>query len=1060
MTKKIFLSLMAVLGLLLSAHAQEREITGSVKDHAGAGIVGATILVEGTTKGTTSGADGSFSIKAAPDNVLVVSFMGYQSHTIKVGTQTRIDVVLKENTQAIDDVIVVAFGTAKKEAFTGSATVIKSDDIAKSQQSNVAQALAGKVAGVQLTNTSGQPGESPKIRIRGFSSLNAGNDPLWIVDGMPYSGDLNNLNPSDIESMTVLKDAASNSLYGARGANGVVMITTKKAKSQEAHVTIDAKWGVNSRAVQDYAYITNPAQFYELHYSALKNYYVNSGMSVGEAHLRANTNLTANANDGGLGYMVYTVPSGQEFIGINGKVNPAATLGRRLVYEGKEYYVRPDDWTDAAFRSSLRQEYNASISGQTGNASIYGSFGYLNNEGIAYNSDMDRYTARLRVDYQAKKWLKFGANANYTHFRYNQIDDSGAGNSSGNVFAYTTAVGPIYPLYIRDGEGNVMYNEDGIKLYDYGNGDNAGMERSLFPNSNALSDSRLNKQEAEGNAFNGTGYIDVTFLKDFKFTFNAGVSLDETRSTSVTNPWFGQFASEKGMVSKGHQRNFDLNLQQILNYTKQIGHHNLNVMLGHESYQNRIYLLSASKSNMLTQDNDELAGAIIDKQGAGSYRREYNNEGYFARVMYDYAGKYFASASYRRDASSRFHPDHRWGNFWSLGTSWRIDRESFMASTANWLSALTLKMSYGAQGNDNLGTYYASKGLYTIVSNLGENALVSDRMATPNLKWETNLNFNVGVDFSLFNNRFSGSFDFFTRRSKDLLYSRPIAPSLGYGSIDENVGALKNTGIEMVLNGTIINQNGWVWKLGMNLTHYKNKVTELPLKDMPQSGVNKLQVGRSVYDFYMKEWAGVDPDNGNPLWYMDEKDANDNLTGKRVTTSDYASANYYYVNKSSLPKVYGGFNTSLSWKGFDLSAIFAYSIGGYIYNRDITMILHNGSLEGRDWSTEILKRWTPENRYTDVPALSTTSNNWNSASTRFLQNNSYMRLKNLTLSYDLPKQWISKLALSSVQVFVQGDNLFTIHRNQGLDPEQGITGITYYRYPAMRTISGGINLSF
>lgn len=673
MTKKIFLSLMAVLGLLLSAHAQEREITGSVKDHAGAGIVGATILVEGTTKGTTSGADGSFSIKAAPDNVLVVSFMGYQSHTIKVGTQTRIDVVLKENTQAIDDVIVVAFGTAKKEAFTGSATVIKSDDIVKSQQSNVAQALAGKVAGVQLTNTSGQPGESPKIRIRGFSSLNAGNDPLWIVDGMPYSGDLNNLNPSDIESMTVLKDAASNSLYGARGANGVVMITTKKAKSQEAHVTIDAKWGVNSRAVQDYAYITNPAQFYELHYSALKNYYVNSGMSVGEAHLRANTNLTANANDGGLGYMVYTVPSGQEFIGINGKVNPAATLGRRLVYEGKEYYIRPDDWTDAAFRSSLRQEYNASISGQTGNASIYGSFGYLNNEGIAYNSDMDRYTARLRVDYQAKKWLKFGANANYTHFRYNQIDDSGAGNSSGNVFAYTTAVGPIYPLYIRDGEGNVMYNEDGIKLYDYGNGDNAGMERSLFPNSNALSDSRLNKQEAEGNAFNGTGYIDVTFLKDFKFTFNAGVSLDETRSTSVTNPWFGQFASEKGMVSKGHQRNFDLNLQQILNYTKQIGSHNINVMLGHESYQNRIYTLSATKSNMLTQENDELAGAIIDKQGAGSYRVEYNNEGYFARVMYDYAGKYFASASYRRDASSRFHPDHRWGTSgrWAAHGSFR-----------------------------------------------------------------------------------------------------------------------------------------------------------------------------------------------------------------------------------------------------------------------------------------------------------------------------------------------------------------------------------------------------
>ncbi len=292
MTKKIFLSWMAVLGLLLSAHAQEREITGSVKDHAGAGIVGATIVVEGTTRGTTSGADGVFSIEGRTGQCAGrVVFMGYQSHTIRVGSQTRIDVVLKEDTQAIDDVIVVAFGTAKKEAFTGSAAVIKSDDITKSQQSNVAQTLAGKVAGVQIANTSGQPGESPKIRIRGFSSLNAGNDPLWIVDGMPYSGDLNNLNPSDIESMTVLKDAASNALYGARGANGVVMITTKKAKSQEAHVTIDAKWGVNSRAVQDYAYITNPAQFYELHYSALKNYYMDSDMGAGEAHLRANETL-------------------------------------------------------------------------------------------------------------------------------------------------------------------------------------------------------------------------------------------------------------------------------------------------------------------------------------------------------------------------------------------------------------------------------------------------------------------------------------------------------------------------------------------------------------------------------------------------------------------------------------------------------------------------------------------------------------------------------------------------------------------------------------------------
>ena len=1076
MTKKIFLSLMAVLGLFLSAHAQEREITGSVKDHAGAGIVGATILVEGTTKGTTSGADGSFSIKAAPDNVLVVSFMGYQSHTIKVGTQTRIDVVLKENTQAIDDVIVVAFGTAKKEAFTGSATVIKSDDIAKSQQSNVAQALAGKVAGVQLTNTSGQPGESPTIRIRGFSSLNAGNDPLWIVDGMPYSGDLNNLNPSDIESMTVLKDAASNSLYGARGANGVVMITTKKAKSQEAHVTIDAKWGVNSRAVQDYAYITNPAQFYELHYSALKNYYVNSGMSVGEAHLRANTNLTANANDGGLGYMVYTVPSGQEFIGINGKVNPAATLGRRLVYEGKEYYVRPDDWTDAAFRSSLRQEYNASISGQTGNASIYGSFGYLNNEGIAYNSDMDRYTARLRVDYQAKKWLKFGANANYTHFRYNQIDDDGASNSSGNVFAYTTAVGPIYPLYIRDGEGNVMYIEDGIKLYDYGNGDNAGMERSLFPNSNALSDSRLNKQEAEGNAFNGTGYIDVTFLKDFKFTFNAGVSLDETRTTEVLNPWFGQFASEKGMVSKGHQRNFDLNLQQILNYTKQIGHHNLNVMLGHESYQNRIYLLSASKSNMLTQDNDELAGAIIDKQGAGSYRREYNNEGYFFRGQYDYDNRIYFSGSYRRDASSRFHPDHRWGNFWSLGAAWIINRESWF--NASWVNMLKVKASYGSQGNDNLGSkaesYYRYTDYREILSSGDGVTSVLYQKGNPDITWETNANLNVGVEFGLWDNRLSGSIDVFNRKTTDMLFE--LAPPIesGYTTIFTNIGDMVNRGLEIELNADLIRTKNLVWDFSLNMTHYKNKVTHLPEQFKNNTTADGKHVGRwqdtkfltegeSVFSFYVPTYAGVDPETGKSLWYTYKTDDAGNK--ERIKTSDYsvASQEGREMHGDALPDVYGGFGTSLRFYGVDFSIGFTYQLGGQVLDQGYRFYMNSpaGTSTGNNYHHDLLNSWTPENSGSNIPRFAYNDSNQAAVSDRFLTSASYLNIQNITLGYTLPKRITRKFLVENLRIYLACDNVWYWSKRQGLDPRQSINGITNpYYYAPIRTFSGGVTVTF
>ena len=1069
MTKKIFLSWMAVLGLFLSAHAQEREITGSVKDHAGAGIVGATIVVEGTTRGTTSGADGVFSIEAAPDNVLVVSFMGYQSHTIRVGSQTRIDVVLKEDTQAIDDVIVMAFGTAKKEAFTGSAAVIKSDDIAKSQQSNVAQALAGKVAGVQIANTSGQPGSSPSIRIRGFSSLNAGNDPLWIVDGMPYSGDLNNLNPNDIESMTVLKDAASNALYGARGANGVVMVTTKKARSREAVVTVDAKWGVNSRAVKDYEYITNPAQFYELHYSALKNYYMDSDMGAGEAHLRANETLTSSASGGGLGYMVYTVPSGQEFIGINGKVNPLATLGRRLVYKGEEYYVRPDDWTDAAFRSSLRQEYNASISGQTGNASIYGSFGYLNNEGIAYNSDMDRYTTRLRVDYQAKKWLKFGANANYTHFRYNQIDDSGAGNSSGNVFAYTTAVGPIYPLYIRDGEGNVMYNEDGIKLYDYGNGDNAGMERSLFTNSNALSESRLNKQESEGNAFNGTAYFDVTFLKDFKFTFNAGVSLDETRSTSVLNPWFGQFASEKGSVSKGHQRNFDLNLQQILNYTKQIGPHNINVMLGHESYQNRIYLLSASKSNMLTQDNDELAGAIIDKQAANSYRTEYNNEGYFARVMYDYENKYFFSASYRRDASSRFHTDHRWGNFWSLGGAWIISKENFMESTYEWLDNLKLKASIGSQGNDNIGDFRYTD-TYSINNANGEVSTVFKDKGSENITWETNSNFNAGVEFSFRQGLVSGGIEYFLRKTTDMLLAFPVPPSKGYSSYYANVGDMRNSGIEIELNFTPIRRENLVWDINLNMTHLRNKITMLPPERRNKqvegyygyvSGTSFYGEGLPMYTFYMKKYAGVSED-GKSMWYMDETDGKGNPTGKRVTTTEFAKASDYLCG-DPIPDLYGGFGTSFSYRGFDLSVAFTYQIGGLAYDSGYAAAMYSPANKstGMNWHKDILKAWSPENPSSDIPRLQYEDQDQNATSDRFLMDASYLNLQNINVGYTLPAKFTQKFGVDRLRIYLACENVCYWSKRQGFDPRYSYTGSTSQAaYSPVRTISGGINIQF
>ena len=501
------------------------------------------------------------------------------------------------------------------------------------------------------------------------------------------------------------------------------------------------------------------------------------------------------------------------------------------------------------------------------------SFGYLNNKGIVANSDMERYTARVKVDHKAAEWAKIGANVTYANFDYNQIDDSGSSNSTANVFAYTSTIGPIYPLYLRDGSGRIMKDDMGHTLYDYGNGDNAGMERSLFPNSNALSDSRLNKSNSEGNAFNGTAYLDITFLKDFKLTVNAGYTLDETRSTTVYNPFFGQFATENGVVYKGHGRATELNLQQILNYNRQIRRHNINAMVGHEYYKRKSYSLSAAKSGMFSIDNDELTGAIIDKMAASSSTGMYNNEGYFTRVMYDYYDKYFASASYRRDASSRFHPDNRWGNFWSVGGAWIISKEDFMRKSGEWLDNLKLKASIGSQGNDNIGDYRYTD-TFSITNSEGDVSTPFLSKGSKDITWETNINFNVGAEFSFLKGAISGSAEYFMRKTTDMLFLFPAAPSIGYSSYYANVGDMVNNGVEIELNFTPIRKENLIWDINLNATHMKNKITMLPEERRNTvvegyegyvSGTTFYGEGLPIYSFSLPKFAGVSV-VGNSMW--------------------------------------------------------------------------------------------------------------------------------------------------------------------------------------------------
>ena len=1073
MVKKIVLSVAAILFALTSVFAQNKQVSGTVTGPDGSPIVGATVVVEGTTLGTSTDMQGKYMLAAPANGTLVFSFIGYDDTKIAINGKTAVNAVLKEASKSIDEVIVVAFGEAKKDAFTGSAKVVSADDLAKTQSSNVSDALIGKVAGMQMTSSSGRPGAQASITVRGPGSLYSGTQPLWVVDGMPYEGDINHINPADIESITVQKDAASNALYGARGANGVIMVTTKRAKMGDARVTFDGKWGLNTRALQTYDYVDNAGEYYALHYQSLYNNYILGGKSASQAHLLANELLTSN-NPGGLGYNVMSVPAGQVLIGSNGKLNPNATIGRKVVdKDGNEFWLQPDDWLNELYKPSFRQEYNVNVSAASDKANFFASFGYLDNNGIIDGSRQQRYTTRLRADYQAKKWLKVGGNFAYTNMTSYQGDSGEGASDGGNVFATALQTAPIYPIYIRNGKGEHIYDKWGFPIYDIGNGANAGMKRTTGGTSNELQDIQLNKYSSNDNAFSASGFAEVRFYRDLKFVFNAGMSLDEMRGTSLLNPYYGQFASEGGIVSKSHDREISYNLQQLLNYTHTFGtKHNLDVLVGHETYDLMLYSLSASKSKMFSYTYDELSGLVVDKSSASSSRSHYNNEGFFARAQYDFDQRIFVSASYRRDASSNFHPDHRWGNFWSASAAWLISREAWFPQN-NVVDLLKVKASYGSQGNDKLGGYtisYYYADAYSI-SNDGQGgiATIFSRKGNKEITWETNGNLNIGAEFSLWQGRLYGNVDYFYRKTTDMLFSLEVPPSLGYSSYYTNIGDMANQGIEIELGADLIRRKNFVWNFGLNLTHYRNKVTSLPdeykqhtthdgkLKGY-QSGSSFLAEGHSMMQWYIPTYAGVN-ENGEATWYAYDENKN------RYVTTDYNVANTKgrELQGDSTPDVFGGFNTSLNFYGVDVSANFTYQIGGMAYDSGYASLMGSPQQTsvGFAYHRDLWDAWTPEKTNTDIPRFRYNDQYYTSTSSRFLVDASYLNIQNITIGYTLPAKITRKFLVEKLRVYVTCDNVYYWSQRKGLDPRQSISGSTNpYMYAPIRTFSGGITLTF
>jgi len=1089
--KKLFLLLLAVFTLSLCASAQTRQVRGIVVDAENdEPIIGASVTA-GTGYGVTTDANGIFYLKVPESaKTFKVAYVGYKTQDVEV-RDGDITVVLQPEAIMLDPIIAVAYGEQKKSSFTGSAATVGSATIEKTQSSNVLDALQGKVAGLQLSNASGAPGASnPTIRVRGFSSLMAGNEPLIIVDGTPYSGDINSLNTNDIESMSILKDAASNALYGARGANGVILITTKRAKLGEATVTVDAKWGVNSRASVDYDYIKSPGLYYETYYKALYNYAVTPQMTkkypgmaekdnpvnVGglgytpqQAMIFANTELLGTGR--GLGYNVYTLPEGQYLIGANGKLNPNATLGRLVNYKGQDYWLQPDNWMDETYDTGLRQEYTVNFSQGTDKSNILASIGYLKNEGIVKSpSSFERFSGRLSVDFQAKPWLKVGANVQYSHINIESMNsEEGSSTSTGNMFAFATQMAPIYPMYIRDGNKQIMHDANGYTMYDFGNGGNGGLQRPIFGDFNALAQAILDKNNATANNFIGTGFVEIRFLKDFKFTSNNNVSVQESRSTTLTNPFYGPGTKTDGLVSKGHSRNTDYTYQQLLNWNHNFdGRHNASVLLGHEYYKQVYEVLSANKTGIFLPSNDELAGAITDGS-MNSYSTTYNNEGWIFRGQYDFDSKYFLSASFRRDASSRFHPDHRWGNFWSVGGAWIINKEDFF--NVDWVNLLKFKISYGEQGNDRIGNFLYTN-TYSLNNSNGHPGAIPETMGNENITWEKGGNFNVGVEFELLNARLNGSVEGFYRKTSDMLNWFTLPASSGFMGYYANVGDMMNAGIEIELQAVPVRTRDFTWSINANFTWYKNEIISIPDERKTEGGIDGTNYqgytsgstlyaeGLPMYTYFIKKYAGVDEETGLPLYWREQRDEKGKRNGVMEKTN-YTNASYFECGTALAP-VYGGFSTNFEYKGFDLGASFNYQIGGQVTDSGYrTLMASPQSGGGHNIHADILNAWTPENKNTNIPRWMHGDSDFTQTSDYWLTDASYLSLENISFGYTLPTRLVKKMQLSKLRVYLNASNIWVWSKRQGLDPRQSFTGGNNNNYYApMRTISGGFTVTF
>ncbi|MDR2775386.1 MAG: TonB-dependent receptor [Tannerella sp.] len=1023
------------------AFAQTKVASGTVTSaEDGAPVAGASVSVKGTTMGTITDGNGKFILPDLPASadVIVISFIGME--TVEIAAGENLQIVMKDASQSLDEVIVVAYGTAKKSSFSGAATQIKGEKLQKTQVSNVSKALEGAVAGVQTSSSSGTPGSSANIIIRGINSISASQNPLIIVDGVPYEGSLNSISTQDIESLTVLKDAAANSMYGARGSNGVVIITTKSGKSGKVKINFEGRSGFNARAVPAYNIISDAGEYYEMMYESVRNNLL-SEMSYMEASAYTASNLI---NE----YAKYNIYKGVADNSIidpsTGKLTPAAKAAS-LKWN--------DSWQKDPFTNGFRQEYNINVSGGSETTTGYVSLGYLGDEGYVVNSDFDRISARAKIDQTIGKYIKTGANIMYSNTVQKQFGSTDSNYS--NIFMFSQLIAPIYPIYMYDSDGKPMYDDNGKRRYDYG----SEYLRPYASEQNPVATINDDINTTLYDNFSGHGFFEVKFLKDFKFTVNMAYDVFNAVATAYMTPNGGDAARVGGRGEKEFVRASAMNVNQLLNWTPTYGKHTLDILLGHESKDSKSSLLYGHMTNFVDPYNPELANAAR-YQDLTSSTNSISLEGFFSRAEYNYDEKYYATAGLRRDGSSRFHPDKRWGTFYSVGVSWRLEKEEFMRDVEA-IDNLKLKASYGTQGNDNIGIVTAYKDLYRIDRVDGEPAMTKTLRGNPDLTWEKGEDFNVGVELRAWD-LLSFNADYFIRKKDDLLYASPLPPSEGNpSSIWRNEMGMKNTGIEFDVAVDIINTNDIKWTVALNAMHYKNELTKLPeskpaseFPDGYQAGSYWRKLGGTLYDFYTYEYAGVDSETGLPLYnkYNDEGEFE-----KHVNITSEATLRE--TGKSAFPDWTGGISTTLDAYGFDLSIQTSYQVGGYLWDSFYQELMTGGE-NGLNFHKDMFNRWTPTNRNSDIPALLFDNQEVNASSDRWLTDASCFNLRNLTAGYSLPSSLLRKINVERFRIYLVGDNLVLFTKRKGLDPRQSFSGATGYMYSPISTYSFGVNLTF